>query len=70
MPQYYYNKPKVQPINTYYNSYNYYVASTMNSQVGVASHDDSSYTTSTNIYSTNDLHHISYNSRYYSIEGL
>jgi hypothetical protein len=46
------HKPKVHPVNTYYNSYNYYVASTMNSRVGVASHDDSRYTTSTNIYST------------------
>ena len=61
---YYYNYPKVQLTNTSHAS-NYYFPSFMNSHVGVASHNDSRYVASANIYVVNDLHYTHHNSAHH-----
>ena len=53
--QNYYNYPEVQLAHASYGYKNYF-ASNMNSHVGVASHNDSRYAASANIYVVNDLH--------------
>lgn len=57
--------PEVQLVNTPCD-YNSYFASSMNSHIGVVSHNDGRYTASANTYVAHVHHHTYHNSRYHA----